>query len=143
MKNTRTAGAALIELIVAISISALLATITIAGLASLRDRSAVRSATTEIASALHLARSSALAESRVIALRFDTTSGRTLVLAQPDTLLDLPLGVWYGVTLTATRDSIAYGPTGRDYGAANTTLTLRRRGAADTVVVSRLGRVKS
>lgn len=143
MKNTRAAGATLIELVAAISICALLATITIAGLASLRDRGAVRAASTELASALQFARSSALAESRVVALHFDTVTGRTLVLAHPDTLLDLPLGDWYGVTLSATRDSIAYGPTGRGYGAANSTLTLRRRGAADTIVTSRLGRVKS
>ena len=143
MKNTLTTGATLAELVIALSLCAILATITIAGLASLRDRSSVRAASTELVSALHLARSSALAESRVVAIRFDTASGRALVLAHPDTLLDLPLGVWYAVTLGATRDSIAYGPTGRGYGAANTTLTIRRRGAADTIVVSRLGRVKS
>ena len=143
MKNTLAAGATLAELIIALSLCGILATITIAGSASLRDRSSVRAASTELASALHLARSSALAESRIVALRFDTTLGRALVLAHPDTLLDLPLGVWYAVTLSATRDSIAYGPTGRGYGAANTTLTIRRRGAEDTIVVSRLGRVKS
>jgi Tfp pilus assembly protein FimT len=143
MKNTRALGATLTELVMALSMCALLATITIAGSASLRNRSAVRAANTELVSALHLARSSALAESRVVALRFDTASGRALVLAHPDTLLDLPLGVWYAVTLSATRDSIAYGPTGRGYGAANTTITIRRRGAADTIVVSRLGRVKN
>ncbi len=143
MKNTRALGATLTELVMALSMCALLATITIAGSASLRNRSAVRAANTELVSALHLARSSALAESRVVALRFDTASGRALVLAHPDTLLDLPLGVWYAVTLSATRDSIAYGPTGRGYGAANTTITIRRGSAADTIVVSRLGRVKN
>lgn len=143
MKNTLTAGATLPELVLALSLCAILATMTVAGSASLRDRSSVRAASTELVSALHLARSSALAESRVVALRFDTASGRALVLAHPDTLLDLTLGDWYAITLSATRDSIAYGPTGRGYGAANTTLTIRRRRAADTIVVSRLGRVKS
>jgi 23S rRNA (cytidine1920-2'-O)/16S rRNA (cytidine1409-2'-O)-methyltransferase len=63
-------------------------------------------------------------------------------ISPPDTLLDLPLGARYGIALSSTRDSIAYGPTGRGYGASNTTITIRRNGAADTIVVSRLGRVR-
>jgi Tfp pilus assembly protein FimT len=143
MKNTLRTGSTLIELLVALGITAALLLVSVPGASALRDRGAVRASTTELASALAFARSVALAESRIVAIAFDTASGRARVLAWPDTLLDLPLGTRYAITLSASRDSIAYGPTGRGYGAANVTLTLRRGGAADTIVVSRLGRVKS
>lgn len=143
MKNTLRTGSTLIELLVALGVAAALLLVSVPGSSSLRNRGAVRASTTELASALALARSVALAESRIVAIAFDTASSRAWVLAWPDTLLDLPLGTRYGVTMSASRDSIAYGPTGRGYGAANATLTLRRGGAADTIVVSRLGRVKS
>ena len=52
MKNTLRAGATLPELVLALSLCAILAAITIAGSASLRDRSSVRAASTELVSAL-------------------------------------------------------------------------------------------
>jgi Tfp pilus assembly protein FimT len=143
MKNTPRHASSLIELVVALAILATLLLAGVPGAAALRNRSAVRASTTELVSALALARSIALAESRIVAIAFDTAAGSARVFAPPDTLLDLPLRTRYGVTISATRDSIAYGPTGRGYGAANVTLTIRRRHAADTIVVSRLGRVKS
>lgn len=143
MKNTLRVGTTLIELVVALAVMSALLLIGIPGAAGLRDRSAVRASTTELVSALALARSAALAESRVVAVAMDTSAGTARVVASADTLLDLPLRARYGVTLSATRDSIAYGPTGRGYGAANVTLTIRSRGAADTIVVSRLGRVRT
>ena len=144
MKNTLRSGSTLIELIVALAILAILLLAGVPGSATLRNRSAVRASATELVSALALARSTALAESRVVAVALDTgAAARAVVFASRDTLLDLPLGARYGVTLDATRDSIAYGPTGRGYGAANATLTVRRGHAVDTIVISRLGRVKS
>jgi hypothetical protein len=47
------------------------------------------------------------------------------------------------VALEATRDSLAYGPDGLGVGAANLRLVLRRGAAADTLSVSRLGRVRA
>jgi type IV fimbrial biogenesis protein FimT len=142
MNNTPAKGSTLIELLIALGILSIVALTSIPAAGALRDRAAVRSATTEMVSALALARSSGLAEARVVAVRFDSSADRSLVISPPDTLLDLPLGARYGIALSSTRDSIAYGPTGRGYGASNTTITIRRNGAADTIVVSRLGRVR-
>jgi hypothetical protein len=41
-----------------------------------------------------------------------------------------------------TRDSIAFYPSGLGYGAANTRLIVSRGAAAETVTVSRAGRVR-
>ena len=48
----------------------------------------------------------------------------------------------HGVTLSATRDSMAYAPNGLGYGASNLSIIVRRGAVTDTVVVSRLGRVR-
>jgi len=52
------------------------------------------------------------------------------------------IGTELGVTLRASRDSVVYGPSGRGYGATNTTLIVSLNGIEDTVTVSRLGRVR-
>ena len=64
------------------------------------------------------------------------------VFAGPDTIERRPLGTVHGVRLTVTRDSIAYAANGMGYGAANTRVILSRGAAAETVTVSRLGRVR-
>jgi hypothetical protein len=46
------------------------------------------------------------------------------------------------VSLGTTRDSIVFDARGLGYGAANLTLVARRGSAAETLVVSRLGRVR-
>jgi hypothetical protein len=47
-----------------------------------------------------------------------------------------------GVRLHATRDSMAYGANGLGVGAANLRLVLSRGARADTITISRLGRVQ-
>ncbi len=107
----------------------------------IRDRAAVRGAATEVVSLLSRARHLAIARRERTAVRFNR-AGNVLVFSGADTLELRDLRASHGVTLTASRDSIAYSPTGRGWGAANTTVVLRRGGASDTVVVSRLGRVR-
>ena len=52
------------------------------------------------------------------------------------------IGHEHGVTLATTRDSISFDVRGLGFGAANLTLVARRGAAADTLVVSRLGRLR-
>ena len=53
-----------------------------------------------------------------------------------------PVGFTHGVSLSSTRDSITFDVRGLGWGAANLTLSVRRGAAAETLTVSRLGRVK-
>ena len=80
-------------------------------------------------------------------MRFDTLTATIVVQAvhgvATDTLLIRPLSAVHpGVTLEASRDSIAYAASGLGWGAANSTVVARHGVAAETVWVSRLGRVR-
>jgi prepilin-type N-terminal cleavage/methylation domain-containing protein len=135
-------GFTILELSLSVAIAGLVAGLTLPRLASWRDRLAVDSAAASTVSLLATARHGALRRMVVTAVRFDTSRAHVIVHAGADTLEQRPLGTLHGVGLEATRDSIAYGPAGMGFGAANTRLIFRRGAAAETVTVSRLGRVR-
>lgn len=138
----RRRGATLIELTVVLALAGALLAVALPSMNVLRDRAAVRSATVEILSALTFARHTAVARERMVAVRFDERAGHVVIAAGADTIRVDPVLRIHGVALSATRDSIAYSPLGLGFGAANTSVTLRRGRAEDTVIVSRLGRVR-
>jgi hypothetical protein len=90
---------------------------------------------------LALARDHAIATGERTAVRFDVAGTRVVVHVGPDTIA---VGDFYGsgLTLAATRDSLSYAPSGLGVGAANLRLILTRSARADTITVSRLGRVQ-
>ena len=106
------------------------------------DRSRVRHATSEIVSALALARTTAVARETRVSAIFDSTQSAIVIAVGNDTLIARMVGAVYGVQLRSNRDSTVYGPTGLGYGAANQSVIISRGAAADTVVISRLGRVR-
>ena len=140
--SPRRRGATLLELLVVSAIAAVDAGIAVGGAARLADVLAVRGGMRDVRAALWTARSLAVLRATRTAVRFDTIGARVVVFARADTALVRPLRAVYGVRLSATRDSIAYGADGLGYGAANARIVVRRRGAADTLTLSRLGRVR-
>jgi hypothetical protein len=109
---------------------------------TIRDRMSVRSATTEAVAAFAGARRWSIARAARTAVLIDQTNASIVVQSFADTIAYRRLRDVHGVTITASRDSMAYAPNGLGYGASNLTLVLRRGAAAETVVVSRLGRVR-
>ena len=132
----------LIEVLMVLAIGGILLAITAPSLAILRDRSSVRGATMEVLGVLATARRTALERGRPVAAHFSAADGIIRLVAGVDTLDVRRLRDNYGVSLDASRDSIAYGPQGRGYGAANTRLIVGRGAARDTVFVARTGRVR-
>ncbi|HJR41735.1 MAG TPA: GspH/FimT family pseudopilin [Gemmatimonadaceae bacterium] len=135
-------GATLSELVMVLTIIGILALVARPAFGGLYDRAAVISATSEVVALIGAARQHAITEGRIVAVRLDAPSGRVIAFADRDTFHLRDVRQTHGVTLITSRDSIAFYPTGRGYGAANTSVILERGQAADTILVSRLGRVR-
>ena len=135
-------GLTLLEIAIVIAIVAVIGAIATPALLRRLDRGKVRHATSEILSTLSLARSTAVAREAPVTVTFDSVRSTVTVAADADTLLSRMLGAIYGIALRSNRDSLVYGPTGLGYGAANQSVVITRGTAADTVVISRLGRVR-
>lgn len=107
------------------------------------DRLEVRSATQETLSAFFVARADAIANGRPSALWMDSRADRLTVASGGDTVLGLDLRARHGVHVSATRASMTFTAAGLGYGGANLSVILTRGAAADTILVSREGRVRT
>ena len=135
-------GATLIETVMVIALSAILCAIAIPRAQSLLDRIELRGAVTEIEMMFALARHAAIARASQVTLDIDLQR-RVVSVRQGSTVIrSRAVGSSHGVDLAANRTSITYAANGVGYGAANLSLIVSRSGLVDTIVVSRLGRVR-
>jgi Tfp pilus assembly protein FimT len=130
------------EMAVVLSVIALVIGIVVPTFRHLRDGIAVRNATAEAMSAFAIARQSAIVRGARAGLGIDRPPGHVTVTVGGEPLFRRDLERTYGVTLTSTRDSTAYSPTGHGLGAANLSLVISRGRVAETIFVSREGRVR-
>ena len=139
---TRRMGFTLAELLVVLAVLGVLLVITVSRIGAAADRTAVRAATAEAASVFHAARSTAIYRRSPVAIRIDTL--QATLISRSDTELLVRRDLWqsYRVRLSATRDSMAYDARGLGIGTANLSLVARRGRFADTLFVSRLGRLR-
>lgn len=135
-------GTTLVELVTVLSLVAIVLAMGLPRWRAQLDRAAATAAANSAAATLDRARQSAVRSGAPATVRVDERRGSLTVTVGRDTLATLPLGTLHGVTLRASRDSITFAPTGLGYGAANTQLVIVRRSAAETVSVSRLGRIR-
>jgi type IV fimbrial biogenesis protein FimT len=135
-------GMTLIEVTVVVAIIALIAGIGAPAVLRRLDRTRVRHATAEVVSVLALARATALAREMYVSVIFDAADSAVYLTDGRDTLVARAVGAIYGVAVASNRDSATYGPSGLGYGASNQSIVLRRGDVADTIVISRLGRVR-
>ena len=131
-----------IELTIVIGVVSVLSAIAMPGMTGLLDRMRVRAAVTQIESLFGAARNIAIARSSVASVEIDTVAGTISVTLDRDTLRRGDIGIEHAVRLSTNRVSMAYSPTGIGYGAANLSVVVRKSSVADTIVVSRLGRVR-
>src|SRR5215204_2308429 len=135
-------GMTLIEVGITVGILGLMAGLTFPRFGSYRDRIAVDAATSSTLSLLATARHAALRRATRTAIHLDSSRGTVFIVAGIDTIERRPLREVHQVEFSASRDSIAFTPSGLRFGAANTQIIVRRGGAADTISVSRLGRTR-
>ena len=140
----RNHGATLLELALAMAIAATLAAVALPRIGPALDRIAADEAAREITTALAVTRHVAIRQGR----------RARLVLASDSLRLDvwhgaawMPVTRWTGpdgrgVTMQVSNSVVTYAPTGIGWGAANTTVTLRRGSQIETITTSRVGRVK-
>lgn len=135
-------GFTIIELTIVLTIVATLCAITLPRASQFIDRIGVRGAITEIQSLFSLARHSAIARGRQVTLDIDAGNRTIVIRSGTELIRKREIGLAHGVTMTTNRTSITYSPIGVGYGASNFSLIVSRNRAADTIVVSRLGRVR-
>jgi Tfp pilus assembly protein FimT len=135
-------GVTIIEIVVVLSLITLVVAMVVPTFARLRDGIAVRNATAEATSAFATARRSAIVRAAIAALGVDQPPGFITVTVGGEVLLRRNLEEAYGVTLSSTRDSTAYSALGHGFGAANLSFVIARGNVAETIFVSREGRVR-
>lgn len=132
----------IIELIVTVGILCILSAITVPWAGEVLDRVRVRGAVFDIESTFSGARHIAIARSAQTTIDIDTVARALYVSVGSDTLRKRDIGSEHGVQLSASRVRMSYSATGLGYGAANLSVFVRRNASADTVFVSRLGRLR-
>jgi Tfp pilus assembly protein FimT len=135
-------GTTLPELVAVLLLTAILLGIAVPRLHQSVERAAVHGAAADVVATLSTARQLAVSRGGRVSVSVDAPAGMLRIIHYDDTLAIRPLGRMFGVTMTSTRDSLTYDARGLGSGAANLTFVVARGMTADTVVVSRLGRVR-
>jgi len=135
-------GSTMIEQLWVLLLVGILVGLAVGGGAKILDATVVRASANDVASAFASARDQAIATGTRTAVELNSRAGRVVVHADADTTLRLELQRMRSVSLESTRDSMAYAPSGLGFGAANLRVIVQRGTSADTITVSRLGRVK-
>jgi Tfp pilus assembly protein FimT len=130
------------ELVLTITLLAILSAITVPPLAGVTSRWRVRAASTDIVNALVLAREVALARGVSAAFVVDAPRGEIRVTCGGDTVVRRAISAQHGVTIAASGDTVRYAPDGLATGVSNMTVLVVHCTRIDSIVVSRLGRVR-
>ena len=138
----RRAGTTLLELLVGRTLVALLAAVAAPATRAVVDAVQLRAAMSELAAACAAARQLAILRGQPVTVSVDDAAGTVVVATPTDTVVRRDVAALFGVRLAATRDAIAFAPTGLGHGAANLSVVVTRGRLADTLFVSRLGRVR-
>lgn len=136
-------GVTLVEVLMVVTLVGVLSALGAPRVFRVQDRIVVGRAAADAASFYHTARYGAILRARTVRIEFGADTLRAVYEGMADsTFLLRPGPRRHGVSLAVSRAVIRVGPNGIGYGAANTTLVLRRGEAADTLTTSRLGRLK-
>ena len=135
-------GFTLPEVVAVCTLIAVLAGVAVPRTRHMLDGLRLRQAAHEVAGAVTLARAAAIRRAAFAHLIVNDSTGTVRVESEGDTLWRRELTRNHGVLVRASRDTIPYAPTGLGFGLANSTIVLSIGERAETVTVSRLGRMR-
>jgi Tfp pilus assembly protein FimT len=135
-------GVTLAELVLTCTFIGLVAGIAVPRMGALLDGIRLSQAAHEVAGAVTLARAAAIRRANYVELIIDSPHDELRLESGGDTLHRRNLRAMHRVALRATRDTITYAPSGLGYGVANSTIVVSIGQRAETVTVSRLGRMR-
>lgn len=135
-------GFSLVEVTAVVVVIGVLTGFALAPFGRAIDRASVRAASDEIATALAIGRQLAIMRSAYVTATLDTLAGTITIECDGDTTYRRSLESLHRVALAVTRPAIRFAPNGLGYGVSNLRVIARRRSAADTIYVSRVGRVR-
>jgi prepilin-type N-terminal cleavage/methylation domain-containing protein len=135
-------GFTLLELLIVMIVTGVVLAIAVPRARQGLDRAVVRSAATDVRATLGVARTLALAGHAVIVVDIDSARGMLRIRRASDVLLRRAVAEAHGVNLRATRESLTYDPYGMGRGASNLSVRIQKGVAAETVFVSRMGRIR-
>ncbi len=135
------AGRTLVEQLIVLCVLGICLSIAFHSAANVLDAAVVHAAARDVDDMFALARDRAMSSGRRTAVHVDDVQRRLTVHADRDTIARVDLAA-RGVSISSTRDSMAYTSSGLGFGAANLRVIVARGNRRDTLTVSRLGRVK-
>lgn len=137
-------GFSVLELMVVICIAGLLLAFGIPRAARLFDWIATERALRDVTTALAVARHGAVLHATRARLTITADSLRIdrLERQEWEPWWRKPGPASHGVVLQVSNPVVVFGPTGMGWGVSNTRIVLRRGSQAETITVSRVGRVK-
>jgi Tfp pilus assembly protein FimT len=130
------------ELLIVLLVLSILLGLAVTRIGAAADRTAVHAAVADAAVVFSAARNAAIYRRVPVAVCIDSLSGALEARLDTSVLLRRDLAGGYGVRISASRDSMAFDARGLGLGAANLSLVARRGRAADTLFLSRLGRIR-
>ncbi len=136
------AALTLVELILVCTLTGLVAGIALPRASGAIDAIRLRQAAFEVSGAVTLARAAAIRRADYARVVIDASRREVRVESGRDTLFRRDLGAMHRVALRASRDTVTYAPSGLGYGVANSTIIVSLGARAETVTVSRLGRMR-
>ena len=136
-------GLTVAELVIVLAVVGVVASVAVPRAAALVDRVSVRGGTQDVLLMIGAARAAAGRRGVYVSFVADPRRGRLRVVSGGETLFERDELRARGVHLEASRESVTFAPGGLGWGAANTTVIVSRGTRSDTVVMSRLGRVRT
>jgi prepilin-type N-terminal cleavage/methylation domain-containing protein len=136
-------GFTLIEMAIVLVVVGVMTALAAPRIAGYVDQLAVKRAEAETAAFYNRVRIAAVYRAARVRIGFSGDSLVAVAEGASDSIVGNIRGpTRFGVTLTASRPEIRLYPNGLGLGAANTKLVFRRGGAADSLTISRLGRIR-